>query len=65
MGQQGWSDLYPQMMLKVADDLEALVRIWVGVLDLVRPAYPPGQVIFEFDSSRVPVDLIEQHVVSK
>lgn len=53
------------MMLKVADDLEALVRIWVGVLDLVRPAYPPGQVIFEFDSSRVPVDLIEQHVVSK
>lgn len=62
---EGWSDLYPQMMLKVADDLEAMVRIWVGVLDLVRPTYRPGQVIFEFDSSRVPTDLIEQHVVSK
>lgn len=61
---EGWSDRYPQMMLQVAPDLETMVRTWIHVMDLVRPTYRPGQVVFEFDSSLAPRDLLDQHVVA-
>lgn len=60
----GWSNRYPQMILQVAPDLETMVRTWTQVMGQVRPTYRPGQVVFEFDSSLAPRDLIDQHVVA-
>jgi hypothetical protein len=58
-----WSTAYPEWNLRIADDLESLVRIFVEVWDIVEPVWVPEDGVFDFDSSRAPADLFQRHVI--
>ena len=51
-------------LLKVADNLESLVRLWIEVFDLVQPGYYPAVELFAFDNDLAPPDLVAKGIVS-
>ena len=58
-----WSGDSFGVNLRVADDLESLIRIYLDVWRIVQPVWVPGDEAFEVDRSLMPDDLFQRHII--